>query len=75
MCKKEIHVPLRCPECKRSGQLRVMMPATFAIDPSGRPPGYNPLPVAYDGPDRKDPTCCNAEGCEWFGQYRDLVTE
>lgn len=68
-----IHVPLCCPKCGRSGQLRVMMPATFAIDPSGRSPGFNPAPVAIDVPDRKDPTFCLAENCEWTGQYRDLV--
>ena len=70
---KEIHVPLRCPECGKSGQLRVHMSAVFALDRIGRSPGFNPIPVANDGPDRKDPTFCAAEGCEWLGQYRDLV--
>jgi hypothetical protein len=67
------YVTPRCPRCGKSGQLRVYMPAIFAIDPSGRPPGYNPLPVDNDGPDRKDPAFCVAEDCEWQGQYRDLV--
>jgi hypothetical protein len=65
-------VRLHCPNCGKSGQLRVWMPAVFAIDPSGRPPGYNPQPVSIDGPDRKDQAFCAAEGCEWLGQYRDL---
>lgn len=63
----------RCPSCGRSGQLRVLMPAVFAIDPSGRPPGFNPTCVSIDGPDRKDAAFCIAEGCEWQGEYRDLV--
>jgi hypothetical protein len=61
---------LHCPECGSCEQLRVWIPAVFALDPNGR--GYNPIPVANDGPERKDPAFCAAEGCEWLGQYRDL---
>jgi len=62
-----------CPSCQSSEHLRVHMPAVFAIDPNG-PKGYNPVPLSIDGPDRKDPAFCAADGCEWLGQYRDLVT-
>lgn len=62
----------RCPSCGRSGQLRIHMPAVFAIDPSGRGRGYNPVPVSVDDPERRDPAFCIAEGCEWTGQFMDL---
>jgi hypothetical protein len=60
-----------CPNCGACGQLRVVLPAVFAVDPAGRSQPINPVPVSWDHPDKHDPAICN--NCEWTGEYQDLL--